>query len=47
MKELRQILRVSWTENKINKWVLEKEGVKRELLATAQYRKNYRSMAMS
>jgi len=32
MKELRKILRVSWTAKKTNEWVLNKAGVKRELL---------------
>ena len=32
MIELRQILRVSWTAKKTNEWVLNKAGVKRELL---------------
>ena len=39
MKGLRQILRVSWIQKKTNEWVLEKAGVKRELLATARLRK--------
>ena len=33
MKGLRTILRVSWTAKKTNEWVLNKAGVKRELLA--------------
>jgi len=32
MKGLRKILRVSWTSNKTNEWVLNKARVKRELL---------------
>jgi len=32
MKRLRKILRVSWTAKKTNEWVLNKAGVKRELL---------------
>jgi len=32
MKGLRKILRVSWTVKKTNAWVLNKAGVKRELL---------------
>jgi len=32
MKGLRKILRVSWTAKKTNEWVLNKAGVKRELL---------------
>ena len=36
MKGLRTILRVSWTENE---WVLNKAGVKRELLDTVKGRK--------
>ena len=39
MKGLRQILRVSWIQKKTNEWVLEKAGVKRELLATTRLRK--------
>jgi len=35
MKGLRKILRVSWTAKKTNGWVLNKVGVKRELLNTA------------
>ena len=33
MKGLRKVLRVSWTAKKTNEWVLNKAGVKRELLA--------------
>jgi len=36
MKELRKILRVSWTAKKTNEWVLNKAGVKRELLRHRQ-----------
>ena len=39
MKGLRRMLRVSWTAKKTNKWVLNKAGVKRELLDTAKARK--------
>ena len=39
MKGLRNILRVSWTAKKINEWVLNKGGVKRELLDTVKARK--------
>jgi len=38
MKGLRKILRVSWTAKKINKWVFNKTGVKRELLDTVKVR---------
>ena len=36
MKELRKILWVSWTAKKTNEWVLNKAGVKRELLDTVK-----------
>jgi len=39
MKGLRKILRVSWTAQKTNEWVLNKAGVKRELLDTVKTRK--------
>ena len=39
MKGLGRILRVSWTEKKTNEWVLNKAGVKRELLDTVKARK--------
>jgi len=39
MKGLRKILRVSWTATKTNEWVLNKAGVKRELLDTVKARK--------
>jgi len=39
MKGLRKILRVSWTAEKTNEWVLDKAGVKRELLDTVKARK--------
>ena len=39
MKRLRKILRVSWTAKKTNEWVLNKAGVKRELLDTVKARK--------
>jgi len=39
MKGLRKILRVSWTAEKANEWVLNKAGVNRELLDTVKARK--------
>jgi len=39
MKGLRKIPRVSWTAKKSNEWVLNKAGVKRELLDTVKARK--------
>ena len=39
MKGLRKILRVSWTPKKTNEWVLNKAGVKRELLDIVKARK--------
>jgi len=39
MKGLRKILRVSWTAKKTNEWVINKAGVKRELLDTVKARK--------
>jgi len=39
MKGLKKILRVSWTAKKTNKWVLNKVGVKRELLDAVNARK--------
>jgi len=39
MKGLRKFLRVSWTAKKTNEWVLNKSGVKRELLDTVKARK--------
>ena len=39
MKGLRRMLRVSWTAKKTNEWVLNKAGVKRELLDTVKARK--------
>jgi len=39
MKGLRKILRVSWTAKKTNEWVLNKAGVKRELLDAGKARK--------
>jgi len=39
MKGLRRILRVSWRAKKTNEWVLNKAGVKRELLDTVKARK--------
>jgi len=39
MKGLRKILRVLWIAKKTNEWVLNKAGVKRELLDTVKARK--------
>jgi len=39
MKKLRKILRVSCTAKKTNEWVLNKAGVKTELLDTVKPRK--------
>jgi len=39
MKGLRKILRVSWTAKKTNEWVLNKAGIKRELLDAVKARK--------
>jgi len=39
MKGLRKILRVSWTAKKTSEWVLNKAGVKKELLDTVKGRK--------
>jgi len=39
MKGLRKILRVLWTAKKTNEWILNKAGVKRELLDTVKARK--------
>ena len=39
MKGLKRILRVSWTAKKTNEWVLNKAGVKMELLDTVKARK--------
>jgi len=39
MKGLRKILQVSWTAKKTNEWILNKAGVKRELLDTVKARK--------
>jgi len=39
MKGLRKVLRVSWTAKKTNEWVLNKAGVKKELLDTVKARK--------
>ena len=39
MKGLRRILQVSWTTKKTNEWVLNKAGVKKELLDTVRARK--------
>ena len=39
MKGRRKILRVSWTAKKTNEWILNKAGVKTELLDTVKARK--------
>ena len=39
MKGLRKILHVSWTAKKTNEWVLNKAGVKRDMLDTVKSRK--------
>jgi len=39
MKRLRKILRVSRTAKKTNEWIVNKAGVKRELLDTVEARK--------
>jgi len=39
MKVLRKILRISWTAKKTNQWLLDKAGVKKELLDTVKARK--------
>ena len=39
MKGLRKVLCVSWTAKKTNEWVLNKAGVKMELLDTVKARK--------
>ena len=39
MKGLRKILRVSWTAKKTNEWVLNKAGVRKELLDSVKARK--------
>jgi len=39
MKGLRKILRISWTAKKTNEWVLNKAGIKSELLDTVKARK--------
>ena len=39
MKGLRKILHVLWTAKKTNEWVLNKAGVKREMLDTVKARK--------
>jgi len=38
-KGLRKMLRVSWTAKKTNEWVVNKAGVKKELLDTVKARK--------
>jgi len=48
VKGLRKILRVSWTAKKTNEWVLNKDGVKRELLHTVKaWKLAYYSHTMS
>jgi len=39
MKELRKILLVSWAAKKTNEWILNKAGLKRELLDTVKPKK--------
>ena len=39
MKGLRKILRVTWTAKKTNELILNKAGLKRELLDTVEARK--------
>jgi len=39
MKGIRRILRVSWAARETNEWVLNKAGVKREVLDTVKARK--------
>ena len=39
MKGLRKILWVSWTAKTTNEWVLNKAGVKKELIDTVKARK--------
>jgi len=39
LEGLRKILQVSWTATKTNEWVVNKAGVKRELLDTVKARK--------
>jgi len=39
IKELRKILRVSWTTKKTNELVLNKAGVRKELLKTVKAKK--------
>ena len=47
IKGLREIPRLSWTAKKLNEWVLNKAGVKRELLDTVRARKlTYRGHIM-
>ena len=41
MRGPRKILRVPWTAKKTNEWVLNKAGVKRELLDTVKASKDY------
>jgi len=41
LKGLRRILRVSWTAKKTNEWVLNKAGVKRELLDSVKARSHH------
>ena len=39
MKGLRKVPWVSWTAEKTNEWIVDKDGVKRELLDTVKARK--------
>jgi len=39
MKGLKKLRRVSWTAKKTNEWILNKAGVKRELLDTVKAKK--------
>jgi len=39
IKELRKILQVLWTAKKTNEWVLNKAGVKQEILKTVKAKK--------
>ena len=39
MTGLKKILRVSWTAKKTNEWVLNKAGLKKELLDTVKAKK--------
>jgi len=39
MKKLRKILRIAWRAKKTNEWVLNKAGIKRDLLYIVKARK--------